>query len=88
MRRLEGHSDYVTSIRYSSDRSLILSASLDKTMRLWKSDGGSCLSVLEGSPYGLKFAWLSADRGFAVSGDTAGNITLWVLDWELRPEFR
>ena len=48
VRRFEGHSDAVTSARYSPDGSRVLTSSLDKTARLWETTTGQELRRFEG----------------------------------------
>ncbi|EMD58222.1 hypothetical protein COCSADRAFT_351273 [Bipolaris sorokiniana ND90Pr] len=45
---LEGHSDYISAIAFSSDGQLVASGSRDKTVRLWETATGTCRSTLEG----------------------------------------
>ncbi|GLH04365.1 Protein Notchless [Gryllus bimaculatus] len=45
---LLGHGSAVTSVRFARAGSLLLSASLDKTARIWQVSSGACLSVVRG----------------------------------------
>ena len=45
---LEGHTDYVMSVAFSSDDSRIVSGSDDKSVRVWDASTGKMLKVLEG----------------------------------------
>jgi WD40 repeat protein len=43
---LEGHSDWVTSLAFLPNRSILASASADKTVKLWDADAGNELRTL------------------------------------------
>ncbi|KAF9472462.1 hypothetical protein BDN70DRAFT_774454, partial [Pholiota conissans] len=45
---LEGHSNYVTSVAFSSDSKQIVSGSNDQTVRVWDASMGKELKELEG----------------------------------------
>jgi WD40 repeat protein len=44
---LEGHSGEVSAVVFSPDGQLVASASRDRTVRVWETATGQCLSVLE-----------------------------------------
>jgi hypothetical protein len=47
---LEGHTDSVNAVVFSTDRQLLASASWDSTVRVWETATGACRGVLH-SPY-------------------------------------
>jgi WD40 repeat protein len=47
----------VTSVAFSPDGTRIVSGSLDNTLRLWQSDSGEVLSLLELDSSVLAVAW-------------------------------
>ncbi|KAF2688291.1 hypothetical protein K458DRAFT_384474 [Lentithecium fluviatile CBS 122367] len=44
---LEGHSDCVTSVAFSHDSARLASASDDRTVKIWDTHCGECLSTLD-----------------------------------------
>ncbi|PRP86609.1 hypothetical protein PROFUN_05088 [Planoprotostelium fungivorum] len=51
VRTLQGHLDYITDFRWSSMNDLILSSSIDGTIRIWRVSNGECIrSIRDGSP--------------------------------------
>jgi WD40 repeat protein len=74
---LEGHSDAVTSIVWSKDRSRLASVSQDKTVRIWDPATGQCVSILKGhSDIVTSIAW-SQDGSQLASASYDKTIRIW-----------
>ena len=75
IRVLEGHTDVVHGLAFSSNDTLA-SCSFDKTIRIWNIDSGECLKVLEGHT-----DWVS---GLAFSSnDTLASCDKTIRIWRL-----
>jgi WD40 repeat protein len=74
---LEGHSDWVTSVSWSQDGSRLVSASYDKTVKIWDAATGQCTSKLEGhSDWVTSIAW-SHDGSRLVSASGDDTVRIW-----------
>jgi len=74
---LEGHTDDVTSVAFSSDDRRIVSGSGDKSVRVWDASTGETLKVLDGhSSYVRSVAYSSDDRCI-VSGSSDKSVRVW-----------
>ena len=65
---LQGHTRRVSTVCLATDARHALSASLDRTLRLWEVPSGRCLRVLEGHGSDVNAAALSRDGRWALSG--------------------
>ena len=73
---LKGHTSGVTSVAFSDDEKYLISASHDKTARIWRLDTDELLQTLDGFPGGVSSA------KFAPTGKRAATacndvITIW-----------
>lgn len=73
---LDGHSESIASVVYSPDGRRILTASNDKTARIWDSETGKAIATLAGHATSLSDAEFSPDGRLivTVSGDATARI--------------
>lgn len=87
LNKLQGHQRAITELCFNAKKSLLASASYDKTARIWDAQSGKCLHVLNyDSPVlCIKFAqWefqnkTSKNTEFLLSGCQDGNVYIWDL---------
>jgi WD40 repeat protein len=79
VRVLQGHTDEVLSVALSTDSRLGLSASRDRTLRLWDLATGKCVRTLEGHQGRVTSALLCPDGRFCLSASSDGTLRLWEL---------
>ena len=77
--RFTSHTDEVWSISVSRDGQRVLTASSDKTLRLWDAHTGKQQRVFEGHTGAITEAALSADGKRVLSGSADGTVRLWDL---------
>ncbi|XRB25343.1 EF-hand domain-containing protein [Pseudoscourfieldia marina] len=77
LNNMTGHSGGVTSASYSADGTRIVSASQDKTVRVWDATTGACISVLEGHSGAVTSASYSADGTRIVSASYDKTVRVW-----------
>ena len=76
-RRYRGHKDDVTAVVITSDGDLVISASSDATLRVWKHRSGKCLRVLSGHNKGVTSLALTPDGKTVISGSIDKTIRVW-----------
>jgi len=73
---LKGHSAAVYSVRFAPDGGSLVTASLDETARVWRTDGG-LLATLAGHRARVKYAEFSPDGRWVLTGSRDGDLRLW-----------
>ena len=74
---LLGHRDTVYGVNFSSDGKYLISASEDRTAKVWDSNKGELLHTLDIHGSGLVNAMLSPDRQILATLGTENKIKLW-----------
>jgi len=81
-----GHHDVILDLSWSKNREL-LSASVDKTVRLWKIGCDSCLKVFSHNNYVTCIQFKPTSDNYFISGCIDGMVRIWdiprclVVDW-------
>ena len=76
----EGHTKDVRSVCLSADGRRAISASWDKTLRLWNVDTGGCLQTFSGHTDSVRAVSLTPDGRRALSGSWDKTLRLWDVD--------
>jgi WD40 repeat protein len=79
VKRLLGHSGWVTSVALSADGRVALSGSVDDTVRVWDVGTGACLHVLRGHTDDVRAVAVQGAGRWAVSGGYDNTIRVWDL---------
>jgi WD40 repeat protein len=74
---LEGHTDWVQSVAFSSDGTRIASGSRDKSVWVWDVSTGTVQSVLEGHTSGVSSVAFSSDGTRIASGSDDQSVRVW-----------
>ena len=77
--RLEGHTDYVTSLTWSPDGALLASGSEDSALRVWDAQTKRCVSILRGHSESVLAVAFSPDGSLLASAGSDRNVRLWDL---------
>ncbi len=64
---LEGHSDWVNFVSVTTDGRRCVSASADRTLRIWDMGNGKCLHTLKGHSASVNSVSVTADGRRCVS---------------------
>ncbi|PSB02650.1 nSTAND1 domain-containing NTPase [Merismopedia glauca] len=80
--RLLGHGSWVTTAIFSPNGQIIASASVDRTIKLWKVDG-TLIQTLTGHTQGVNSVTFSPDGQILASASSDRTIKLWKVDGTL-----
>ncbi|CAD8188070.1 unnamed protein product [Paramecium octaurelia] len=75
--KLDGHSEYVSSICYSPDGTTLASGSWDDSIRLWDVKTGQQIAKLDGHSSTVYSVNFSPDGNTLASGSDDNSIRLW-----------
>ena len=74
---LQGHTDYVWSIVFSSDGRSLVSGSTDKTVKFWDMQTGGAIRTFSGHTELVRSVSISVDSATIASGSQDETIQLW-----------
>ncbi|GAU13195.1 hypothetical protein TSUD_303260 [Trifolium subterraneum] len=86
LQELYGHSSDVMDLAWS-DSDMLLSSSMDKTVRMWKIGCNRCLKVFHHKDYVTCIQFNPVDENYFISGSIDGKVRVWgvheerVVDW-------
>jgi WD40 repeat protein len=80
MRTLEGHTDGVTAVAITPDGKLAVSASIDKTLKVWDIVSGEILQSLDGHSEGVIAVAITPDGKLAVSSSDDKTLKVWDIE--------
>ncbi len=77
---LSAHSAPVTSVAYSANSRMLVSGSLDRSVRIWDADSGQNSRTLQGDPGAVSSVAFLPDGHRVVSASLYGDIDIWNAD--------
>jgi len=76
-RVFEGHGKGISSVAFSPDGNYVVSASNDKTIKIWEISTGKLVKTLEGHKKYVTSVALSSDGKYIVSGSNDRTVKVW-----------
>ena len=80
---LKGHTAPITQLQISPDRSLLISASVDKTIRLWNISTGELIRTISGHNDRVTALSFNPDRQTFASASADRTIKIWAIEGNL-----
>lgn len=80
LRTLTGHMDVIVGLAITPDLQKVISASWDKTLRVWDIASGQEVATLHNTNTYCHCAAISHDGGHIVAGRDDGNLEIWNLN--------
>ncbi len=80
LHKLEGHSEWVTSVIFSPGSKVLASGSWDKTVKLWSIESGEMLQTLDGHSDWVMTVNFSPDGTLLASGSADKGVKLWRVE--------
>jgi WD domain, G-beta repeat len=77
VRTLQGHTDWVNSCAVNPDGTWIVSASNDKTLKVWDAQSGTECLTFKGHTHWVRGCAVSPDGAWIVSASTDNTLRLW-----------
>jgi WD40 repeat protein len=77
LQTLNGHGDTVLSVAFSHDSKQVVSASSDRTVKIWDSAMGQCLQTLNGHGDAVRSVAFSHDSKQVVSASSDHTVKIW-----------
>ena len=77
---IPGHSDSVNAVAVTADGKRAVSASEDKTLKVWDLETGRVLHTIEGHSTGVSCVAVTADGKRAVSASEGNTLNVWNLE--------
>lgn len=79
IRAVGGHGDAILKLVQHPNKPLLVTASADKTVRVWNADNGSAVRSLTGMTDQVFSVALSADGNLVAAGSYAGEVQIWKI---------
>lgn len=75
-RIFNGHKDIVTAVRFSPNDSLMITGSVDSTIKIWKRETGEIVKTMR-QPQGITYLDLSNDGNYIATGSYDETARIW-----------
>ena len=86
-KKFDSHKNIVTSVRFGFNDSLVITSSVDSTIKIWEPATGNIVKEIR-HPSGIAYMDLSADGNYLVTGGYDSVVRLWNINGILLKEFK
>lgn len=80
VRTLDGHTGHVNDVAVTPDNRFAVSASSDRTLKIWELRTGQCINTLESHSDAVNSVAVTLDASLIISGSSDHTVKVWKFD--------
>ena len=74
---MNGHEGEISKVEFNGNDTVVLTAGIDKTARLWEVDSGNCIQILEGHTDEIFCCSFNYEGNSIITGSKDNTCRIW-----------